>query len=190
MVDPPEGHRGGSDSLQDVGADGRFRFDGLAVGGRVNLAAVHRTEGLVVVAGITLAENETERDVELTLLPGSVVTGIVHDEQGARVAVLDLDAVAQRRSGGGSFSPFSLTGGKVPVTLTAILHTRDGMARFEVQSAEMFGIPVPAKALQELVTYYSRTPERPQGVRLDDAFALPANIQQIEIGQGQAVVVQ
>ena len=105
-------------------------------------------------------------------------------------AVVDLDVVAQGRSGGGSFSPFSLTGGKVPVTLTGILHTRDGMARFEVQSAEMFGIRLPAKMLQELVSYYSRTPELPQGVRLDDEFALPANILQIEISQGQAVVVQ
>ena len=105
-------------------------------------------------------------------------------------AVVDLDVVAQGRSGGGSSSPFSLTGGKVPVTLTGILHTRDGMARFEVQSAEMFGIPLPAKMLQELVSDYSRTPELPQGVRLDDEFALPANILQIEISQGQAVVVQ
>jgi RNA polymerase sigma-70 factor (ECF subfamily) len=82
---PPEGHQGGADSLQDVGADGRFRFDGIAVGGRVNLAAVHPTEGLVVVAGITLAESDTERKVDLTLLPSSVVTGFVHDEQGAPV---------------------------------------------------------------------------------------------------------
>jgi hypothetical protein len=40
------------------------------------------------------------------------------------------------------------------------------------------------------VSYYSRTPENPQGVRLDDTFSLPANIRQIEVGQGQAVVVQ
>jgi AMMECR1 domain-containing protein len=64
------------------------------------------------------------------------------------------------------------------------------MARFEVQTAEMSGISVPVTVLQELVTYYSRTPERPQGVRLGDAFALPANIRQIEVGQGLAVVVQ
>jgi hypothetical protein len=105
-------------------------------------------------------------------------------------AVVDLDAVAKRRSTSGAFDPFSLIGGKVPVSVTGILHTRDGMGRLEVQTAEMSGIPVPVTVLQELVTYYSRTPERPQGVRLDDVFALPANIQQIEVGQGQAVVVQ
>jgi hypothetical protein len=112
------------------------------------------------------------------------------DGRVAGQAVVDLDAVAKRRSTGGAFDPFSLIGGKVPVSVTGILHTRDGMGRFEVQTAEMSGIPVPVTVLQELVTYYSRTPERPQGVRLDDAFELPANIRQIEVGQGQAVVVQ
>ena len=81
-------------------------------------------------------------------------------------------------------------GGRVPVTVAGVLHTRDGMGRFEVQSAEIAGLPVPPSFLQELLSYYSRTPERPQGVRLDDTFSLPANIRQIEVGQGQAVVVQ
>jgi hypothetical protein len=104
-------------------------------------------------------------------------------------AVVDLEVVAKRRSGG-SLSPWNLVGGRVPVTVTGILHTRDGMGRFEVQSAEVSGLPVPAAFLQELVSYYSRTPERPQGVRLDDIFPLPARIRQIEVGTGQAVVVQ
>lgn len=127
------------------------------------------------------------------LLPNGVgepqVT-IVGDGRLAGRAVVDLDAVAKRHSTGGTFDPLSLIGGKVPVSVTGILHTRDGLARFEVRTAEMSGIPVPVTVLQELVIYYSRTPERPQGVRLDDTFALPANILQIEVGQGQAVVVQ
>lgn len=128
------------------------------------------------------------------LLPNGVVepqVTIAGDGRVAGQAVVDLDVVAKRRStGGGAFDPFSLIGGKVPVGVTGILHTRDGMGRFEVQTAEMSGIPVPVTVLQELVTYYSRTPERPQGLRLDAAFELPANIRQIEVGQGQAVVVQ
>jgi hypothetical protein len=105
-------------------------------------------------------------------------------------AIIDLDAVAKRRSSGGAFDPLSLIGGKVPVTVSGILHTRDGQARYEVQRAEMSGVPVPLSVLQEVLTYYSRSDERPQGVRLDDIFMLPANIRQIEVGQGQAVVVQ
>ena len=105
-------------------------------------------------------------------------------------AVVDLDSVAKRRASGATFDPFSLIGGRVPVTVTGILHTRDGMARFEVQTAEVSGVPVPTTLLQELLGYYSRTPERPQGVRLDDTFALPSKIRQIEVGEAQAVVVQ
>jgi hypothetical protein len=41
-----------------------------------------------------------------------------------------------------------------------------------------------------LVGYYSRTPKNPKGVSLDDAFALPASIRQIDVGAGQAVIVQ
>ena len=116
---------------------------------------------------------------------------IVGDGRLAGQATIDLDAVAKRRSsGGGAFDPLSLIGGKVPVGVSGILHTRDGQARFEVQRAEMSGIPVPVTVLQEVLTYYSRSDERPQGVRLDDVFALPAKIRQIEVGQGQAVIVQ
>lgn len=105
-------------------------------------------------------------------------------------AIVDLDTVSKRKSTGGTFDPWSFVGGKVPVSVTGILHARDGMGRFELQNAYISGVPVPATLLQELLTYYSRTPERPQGVRLDAAFELPANIRQIEVGQGQAVVVQ
>ena len=105
-------------------------------------------------------------------------------------AVVDLDAVAKRRATGGAFDPWAFIGGRVPVKVIGILHTRDGMGRLEIQSAEVSGVPVPPTLLQELVSFYSRSPERPQGVRLDETFALPANIRRIEVGQGQAVVVQ
>lgn len=114
---------------------------------------------------------------------------IVGEGQVAAQAVVNLDAVAKRRSRG-SFDPLSLIGGMVPVSVTGVLHTREGQARFEVQSAELSGIPVPVTVLQELVGYYSRTPERPEGVRLDETFTLPSGIRQVEIGRGQAVVVQ
>lgn len=127
------------------------------------------------------------------LLPtgvGQLQVTIVGGGRLAGQAVVDLDAMAGRRSSGGTSDLLSLIGGKVPVTVTGILHTGDGMARFEVQTAEVSGIPVPVAVLQELASYYLRTPEQPQGVRLDDAFVLPAGILRIEVGQGQAVVVQ
>lgn len=115
---------------------------------------------------------------------------IVGQGRVAGQAIVDLDVVAKRRSSGGTFDPWSLLGGKVPVAVTGILHTRDGMARFEVQTAEVSGVPVPTTLLQELLGYYTRTPDHPQGVRLDDVFSLPTKIRHIEVGQAQAVVVQ
>ena len=116
---------------------------------------------------------------------------IVGQGQLAGQAILDLDVVAKRRSGGGgSFDPLSFLAGRVPVSVTGVLHTADGKGRIEVQSAQISGVPVPASLLEELVGYYSRSPERPDGLSLGDMFQLPANIRQIEIGKGQAVIIQ
>jgi hypothetical protein len=105
-------------------------------------------------------------------------------------ATVDLEAIGKKRSSGGSLDLWSYLGGRVPLSVTGILTTQNGQGRFELQSAEVSGVPLPKSLLQELVSYYTRTAEHPQGVRLDDPFALPANIKQIEVGQGQAVVVQ
>jgi hypothetical protein len=105
-------------------------------------------------------------------------------------ATVDLEAIAKRRGSGGALDVWSYLGGRVPVTVTGILHTKDGVGRFELQAADVSGVPLPKTLLQEVVSYYSRTPDHPQGLRLDDAFELPANIRQIDVGQGQAVVVQ
>jgi hypothetical protein len=105
-------------------------------------------------------------------------------------AIVDLDAVSKRRASGSMFDPWNLVGGRVPVTVVGVLRTTNGVGRFDVESADVSGVPVPKVLLQELVSYYSRTSQTPNGVRLDDPFPLPAAIQQIEIGQGRAVIVQ
>jgi hypothetical protein len=159
-----------------------------AQGGRT---AVQRTQ---------LTEDEVNswflyrKDRWQTVLPTGVaqpqVTIIGEGKVGAQ-ALVNLDAVAKRRAGrSGAFDPLTLIGGTVPVNVTGLLHTQDGKARFEVQSADISGIPVPVTVLQELLSYYSRTSERPEGVRLDETFTLPSGIRQVEIGRGQAVVVQ
>lgn len=126
-------------------------------------------------------------------LPNGLTQPKVTIVGGGRVAgqaTVDLDAVAKKRASGGTFDPWSLVGGRVPVNVIGILHTRDGMGRFEMQSADIGGVPVPKAILQELVSQYSRTKDHPAGVNLDDAFALPAKIKQIEVGPGQAMIVQ
>ena len=127
------------------------------------------------------------------LLPAGVTAPqvtIVGNGKVAGQATVDLDAVSKRRSGGGMLDPWRLVGGRVPVNVIGTLHTKDGVGRFELESAEISGVPVPTLLLQEMVSFYSRSERTPQGVQLDNPFKLPANIQQIEVGQGRAVIVQ
>src|SRR3954471_7364669 len=106
------------------------------------------------------------------------------------VATVDLDAVSKQKSSGATFDLWNLVGGRVPLSVTGVLQTKGGRGTFDLQSATLGGVPVPKALLQELVSYYSRTSQKPDGVRLDAPFELPARIQQIEVGEGQAVVVQ
>ncbi len=105
-------------------------------------------------------------------------------------ATVDLEAVGKRRGSGGALDVWSYLGGRVPVTVTGVLHSKDGQGRFDLETAEVSGVPVPKALLQELIASYSRSASRPQGLKLDDPFALPMKIKQIEVGAGQAVVVQ
>jgi hypothetical protein len=105
-------------------------------------------------------------------------------------ATVDLESVAKRRSTGSMLDPWSYLGGRVPVNVTGTLHTKSGTGRFELEAADVNGLPVPKFLLQEMLSFYSKSERRPQGINLDAPFMLPANIQQIEVGQGRAVVVQ
>jgi len=105
-------------------------------------------------------------------------------------AIVDLDTIAKKKQSGGTFDLWNLIGGKVPVNVIGTLRTKDGQGSFLLESADVSGVPVPKTFLQEMVSYYSRTPNNPRGVNLEDPFALPASIRQIDVGAGQAVIVQ
>ena len=100
--------------------------------------------------------------------------------------IVDLEDVGKSRSS----EVLKYVGGRVPITLNGVLRTKDGRGQFDLQSAQISGIPLPRFLLQEIVSHYTRNDDRPNGIRLDDPFALPANIKQIDVGQGQAVVTQ
>ena len=104
-------------------------------------------------------------------------------------AIVDLDAV-RRQKQRGWMDPISYLSGKVPVTAAGTLTTANGVGRFDLQSAELSGVTVPKFVLQELLSYYSRTPEAPNGIDMDAPFELPARIKEIRVGLGSATVVQ
>ena len=104
-------------------------------------------------------------------------------------ATLDLETLRQPAAPG-SIDPLSLLRGQVPIVVTGVVHTADGEGRFELERATVAGLVVPEALLQQLLTRYSRTPARPDGVRLGEPFPLPAGIDRIVVGEGRAVVVQ
>jgi hypothetical protein len=104
-------------------------------------------------------------------------------------AIVDLDNI-RKKSSGGWFDPAAYLAGRLPVTATGTLTTDKGTGRFQFESAEVSGIPVPKTLLQELVSYYTKSPDTPNGVNLDQPFDLPSNIQTIDVQPGRATVVQ
>jgi len=105
-------------------------------------------------------------------------------------ATVDLEVIAKQRSSGRALDPWSYLGGRLPVTLTGVLRTENGMGRFDLEKAAVSGVPVPTSVLADIVSYYSKTADDPEGVRLNDNFRLPSQIKQIEMGAGQAVIIQ
>ena len=105
-------------------------------------------------------------------------------------AVVDLDAVRKARPSTSLLDPRSFLFGHVPVTATGMLRTSNGVGRFEMESASVGGVPIPKRLLQEIVGFYSRSSDKPDGISLDDPFALPARIREIKVVRGQAVIVQ
>ena len=105
-------------------------------------------------------------------------------------AVVDLDAVRHARASQSWFDPTNYLTGHLPVSATGRLKTSNGIGHFELESASVGGVPIPKMLLQEIVSYYTRTPEKPSGIGLDDPFALPARIREIQVERGQAIIVQ
>ena len=125
-------------------------------------------------------------------IPVGVVNPILNALGNGRVsgsAIVDLDAVRTQKQRGWT-DPLGYLTGKLPVTASGTLTTQNGVGRFQLASAEISGIPVPKTVLQELLSYYSRTPDKPSGINMDDPFELPSRIREIKVGQGTATIVQ
>ncbi|HET7220809.1 MAG TPA: hypothetical protein VFJ02_22305 [Vicinamibacterales bacterium] len=104
-------------------------------------------------------------------------------------AVIDLDAVRKQRQRGW-MDPLSYLTGSLPLTASGVLVTQNGVGRFQLEAAAISGISIPKSLVQELLTHYSKSPQNPAGISMDDPFELPARIKEIRVGKGEALVVQ
>ena len=104
-------------------------------------------------------------------------------------AVVDLDAVRKQKERGW-LDPMGYLTGRLPLTARGRLVTENGKGRFELEGAELSGVTIPKTLVQELLTFYSKTPEDPDGINMDDPFDLPAQIREIRVTAGNATIVQ
>ena len=104
-------------------------------------------------------------------------------------AIVDLDAVRKQKTRGW-LDPLAYLTGRLPLSATGRLVTQNGVGTFQLETAEISGVSVPKSVVQELLSHYSRTPEDPDGINMDDPFELPSRIREIRVGKGDAVVIQ
>src|SRR5262245_40948115 len=104
--------------------------------------------------------------------------------------VVDLDLVRKAQGKKSWYDPTAYLTGRIPILVTGVLTTNEGVGRFNVERVEVKGVPVPKRLLQEILSYYTTSPEYPNGVNLDDQFTLPAKIRKADIEVGRAIIVQ
>ena len=125
-------------------------------------------------------------------LPTGLTEPTVQFVSANRIATLvtaDLDGV-RKKSSGGWFDPTSYLSGRLPVYVTGTLTTADGQGRFALETATVDGIPVPRLFIGELLAFYTRSAVNPSGVRMEEPFELPSEIDRIDVTAGQATVIQ
>jgi hypothetical protein len=126
------------------------------------------------------------------VMPVGVQNPRVVIDQGGRLqarAIVDLDAVRKVKERG-LLDPMNLLIGSVEIAAAGTLQAAGGKGTFQIESATLGVFPIPKALLQELVSYYTKSPEMPNGFDLDKPFELPANIRQVEIQRGALTVVQ
>jgi hypothetical protein len=166
---------------------------------QVKLAQIEKNSIVPQKGAVARKTQVTDQEVNsyLKFLAGSQVpVGVVdpqlHGVGNGRVtgtAVVDLDAVRTQKKRAWT-DPMGYLTGRLPVTAAGTLSTKDGIGRFTLESAQISGVTIPKSLLQELLSYYSRTAEKPGGINMDEPFTLPSAIREITIGQGTATIVQ
>jgi hypothetical protein len=104
-------------------------------------------------------------------------------------AIVDLDIVRRSRERS-AFDPLNYLRGSVEVLATGTVEGSDGEGLIRYESATVGGVSVPKTVAQELLRFYTSTPERPRGFAFDEPFALPAGIRAAKTERGAIELMQ
>lgn len=103
--------------------------------------------------------------------------------------LVDLDVVRLSRQRDW-LDPLNYLSGLLEFTATGVVTGSSGKGVAVFESATLAGISVPKSIVQELLRYYTTTPEWPNGFDLDMPVELPANIQSVLFEPGRATIIQ
>jgi hypothetical protein len=104
--------------------------------------------------------------------------------------VVDLDVIRNNQGKKSWYDPSAYMTGRIPVLVIGVLTTGNGVGRFNVERIEVKSVPMPKRLLQEILSYYTKSAEYPNGVNLDDQFTLPAQIRKVDVEVGRAIITQ
>jgi hypothetical protein len=104
-------------------------------------------------------------------------------------ATVDLDGVRRSRERS-VFDPLAYVTGAVEVVAVGTVEGSGGEGLIRYESATVGGVAVPKTVAQELLRFYTTTPERPRGFAFDEPFALPAGVRAVSVARGAAAVTQ
>lgn len=142
----------------------------------------------------TFTEHEINSYVALegpTFLPEGIETPRFSLADGGRVrarAIVDLSVWGTRERS--VFDPLSYLTGKVEVVAIGRAEAGEGVGVIRYESATVGGISVPKTVAQELLRFYTSTPERPRGFAFDEPFVLPAAMRAVRVERGAATITQ
>ena len=144
----------------------------------------------------TVLVTEGELNSYLTLSMASKmppgITGIqvrLDRERVSATGYVDLDRWGQTlKSSSSSMTLLSLLGGQVPVELRARFPTAEGFGSLEWEQIRIASLPLPLRALDELVAALTRTPSQPGGFDIKAPFRLPYSARRIRLEPGRALL--
>jgi hypothetical protein len=169
---------------------------GNAFAKKVVAVQAHADAGVKQPLSTTFTQDETNSYLKFNagdLLPTGLTQPELTMHGNGRVsgkAIVDLDVVRKKSSSGGWFDPTSYLTGKLPVTAAGKVVTAEGKGRFELERAEISGVPIPNSFLNQMVNFFTRTADNPKGSTIDDIFDLPARIRSIDVGSARFTVHQ
>ncbi len=150
----------------------------------VRFGAIPRLETQSTVIDETEVNAYLEYYLREEIPPGiaTPTVRILADNRLSATATLDLDAMNASRPPSEGFDPLRVLRGSLLAKVTGRLTTEQGTGRFELESAELGGIPLPRALVSQLVARYD--------VDIDSVFDLPSSIREIRVEPGQVTVLQ